>query len=129
MISISDDEGLVYFNELLFGVMRRLYIEENNMNSVVYKQEQDTLEKIHENSIKAMKKGYYRQSRSQFLKKEGGANPFLTMMYLRITLRCWKKYTSKGRRSMNNCFRYGEREAIGIRGKGDDELSRDRFVR
>jgi hypothetical protein len=43
---LSDNEGFVYFNELLFRVMRRVYGDEHVKNRILVEQEIQTMKKI-----------------------------------------------------------------------------------
>lgn len=43
---VSDDEGFVYFNELLFKAMRRIYGETHVKNKILVEHELRSLKKI-----------------------------------------------------------------------------------
>ncbi len=45
---VSDNEGFVYFNELLYRVMRRVYGDPHLKNKLLIKTEIETMHKIHE---------------------------------------------------------------------------------
>ncbi len=53
---VSDNEGFVYFNELLFKIMRRVYGEQHVKNKILVDMEIETINKIQEIKQKMIKK-------------------------------------------------------------------------
>jgi hypothetical protein len=56
---LSNAEKNVYFNELLFCTLRRVYVELVRMNDFMYRKEGETRDAIKHNSEKAAKQGRY----------------------------------------------------------------------
>jgi hypothetical protein len=52
----SDNEGFVYFNELLYRMMRRVYGDAHVKNKILIESEINTMEKINEIKQKMIKK-------------------------------------------------------------------------
>jgi hypothetical protein len=46
LIAFSDDEGFVYFNELLYKTMKRRYAKGRTKKKVMFELELETLEKL-----------------------------------------------------------------------------------
>jgi len=78
----SDDEGFVYFNELLYKTMRRVYGEEHVVNKKLAEQEIKAMRRIQKITDNLQKK-------SRSLDKQGNVNPFLSMMYHRMSFKAW----------------------------------------
>ena len=68
---ISDNEGFVYFNELLYRVMRRVYGDPHVKNKILVEQELLTMSKI-----KDIKEKMIIKSRVQERLKAAQVNPF-----------------------------------------------------
>ena len=85
----ADEEGFVYFNELLYKVMRKEYGIKHIRNKKLAEHEANTFMKI--NKIQ--------EKMSKFLiseeKKAISVNPFLAMMYYNISFKSWMNGTKK----------------------------------
>ena len=85
----ADEEGYVYFNELLYKVMRKSYGIKHIRNKQLAEHEASTFLKI--NKIQ--------EKMSKFLiseeKKAISVNPFLAMMYYTISFKTWMNMTRK----------------------------------
>ena len=85
----ADEEGYVYFNELLYKVMRKAYGVKHIRNKKLAEHEANTFMKI--NKIQ--------EKMSKFLiseeKKAISVNPFLAMMYYNISFKTWMNVTRK----------------------------------
>ena len=84
--SISDEEGFVYFNELLYKTMKRRYMPGRTKKKVLFELELVTLEKL-ENIMKDQIK----ESRQKEKMKAVALNPFSVMMYKDLTFFTWKQ--------------------------------------
>lgn len=60
----SDEEGFVYFNELLYKAMRRIYGEKHVKNKILVEHELRTIQKIEEIKLK-MKRKSWKDERTQ----------------------------------------------------------------
>jgi hypothetical protein len=85
MDMISDSEGFIYFNELLFKSMRRIYGPLHIKNKLLLENEVNTLKKIEQIKKKMMKKQKDDEKAYILL------NPFLTVMYYNMTYKSWFK--------------------------------------
>ena len=85
----ADEEGYVYFNELLYKVMKKAYGIKHIRNKKLAEHEANTFMKI--NKIQ--------EKMSKFLiseeKKAISVNPFLAMMYYNISFKTWMNATRK----------------------------------
>ena len=92
----SDEEGFVYFNELLFKSMKRRYGQERTKKKVLVDLELKTLEKLMRIKEKMITKqrGIERIKAVTF-------NPFLAVMYKNMSFRSWNKLFSKDLNSFN----------------------------
>lgn len=80
-----DDEGFVYFNELLYKTMKRRYAYGRTKKRILFEMELFTLEqleKIMEIQVK--------ESRNKERKKAVAVNPFLSMMYKNMSFNVWR---------------------------------------
>lgn len=82
----ADDEGFVYFNDLLYKSMFRIYGIESIKNRVLFREELNAFEKLKEIRANAIKK-------SRQVEKANAikVNPFLTLMYKNMSFSVWKK--------------------------------------
>jgi hypothetical protein len=81
----SDLEGFIYFNELLFKTMKRVYGEKRIKNKVLAEHELKTVQKIQRIKDKMIKKS------RNLERKAVAVNPFLTIMYRGMAFRTWHK--------------------------------------
>ncbi|CAI2364628.1 unnamed protein product [Moneuplotes crassus] len=79
---ISDKNGFIFFNELLFKAMKRVYGDVNIKNISVAQQELSVLKKL---------KTKNKNNDTEFLK----VNPFLTLMYFKLSFSAWRKRTRR----------------------------------
>lgn len=82
----ADEEGFIYFNELLFKAMKRIYGEERTKKKVLAEIEFKYLEKLQQIKEKMLMK-----SRKQDRIKAVSVNPFLTVMYKSMSFKAWFK--------------------------------------
>ena len=68
---VSDNEGFVYFNELLFKVMRRVYGDSHVKNKVLIESELVTM-----NKLQVIKEKMIKRSRVQERIQAAQVNPF-----------------------------------------------------
>lgn len=93
-MSIKSDNGYIYFNEMLYRCMRRKY---GNMkiNKKMQVFELRTQFNIYLKTMKSLKKKKSAISNDDIfngiIKKENGVNPFLTVMYFKISFKTWLK--------------------------------------
>lgn len=94
-MGIKSDMGCIYFNELLYRVMRRRY---GNMkiNKKMQIFELRTQYKIYLLTLReknmSQKRINYDDIYKNVVKKENGVNPFLTVMNFKITFKTWLKF-------------------------------------
>ena len=86
----SDNDGFIYFNELLYKTMKRRYANGRTKKKVMYELELDTLEKLE----KIMKQQMI-LSRAKERKDAIAVNPFLAMMYKGMSFNVWREIYSK----------------------------------
>ena len=86
----SDDDGFIYFNELLYKTMKRRYAYGRTKKKVLYELELDTLEKLE----KIMTKQIF-LSRKKERQKAVAVNPFMSMMYKNMSFNVWREIFSK----------------------------------
>ncbi|CAI2366067.1 unnamed protein product [Moneuplotes crassus] len=84
---ISDNNGFIYFNELLFKTMKRVYGEENVKNISLAQQELSVLKKL-----KNIRKKMMKTSRNKDIDSIK-VNPFLSLMYFKLSFSAWRKRT------------------------------------
>lgn len=83
---VSDNEGFVYFNELLFRVMRRVYGEAHVKNKVLIESELVAIDKI-----QAIKQKMIKKSRGQERLKAAQVNPFSLQLFMNASFKGWHK--------------------------------------
>ena len=81
-----DEYGFVYFNELLYKTMRRVYGQRRVKNMIIVQHELETMLKIEEIQNKSAKK-----SRMAEKQEIGSVNPFLLKMFMNISFKAWYK--------------------------------------
>ena len=93
-MSIKSDNGYIYFNEMLYRCMRRKY---GNMkiNKKMQIFELRTQFNIYMKTQRSLNKQKNKISNDDIfngiIKKENGVNPFLTVMYFKISFKTWLK--------------------------------------
>ena len=80
----SDEEGYIYFNDLLFKSMKRIYGCPHIRNMLLAEAEMKTVQKLEKLKDKMAKK-----SRNLERTSLNQVNPFLTRMFYRMTWRSW----------------------------------------
>jgi len=86
---VSDEDGFIYFHELLFKAMKRVYGEKSVKNKTIAEAELKTLRKVTQIRQKMIKAKRVAQ------RQEGAVNPFLTMMVYKMSFRGWRERTKK----------------------------------
>lgn len=86
----SDEEGYIYFNDLLFKAMKRVYGCAHIKNMLLADAELRTLQKLQDLNKKMAKKSRVMERTSL-----NTVNPFLTRMFYRMTFRSWKNVMEK----------------------------------
>jgi hypothetical protein len=98
-MGIRSDDGWIFFNELLYRCMRRVY-SNFKLNKRMQITELRTLFKISLISMKAKDAEGQANSESvfeQIINKSQSVNPFLTMMYYRISFNTWLNAARKNK--------------------------------
>ena len=85
----QDENGYIYFNELLYKVMKKKYGIKNVKNRVLAENEMKAYFKIN-NIQKKMSKGLISEEKKVYL-----VNPFLQNMYYKISFNTWMNFTRK----------------------------------
>ena len=97
-MGIRSDNGYVYFNELLYRCMRRQY-GNFKLGRKLQIRELTTQYMIYCQTCKAQSKEKLIKDHELFFSKMIGngkaVNPFLTMMYFKISFQVWRKYARK----------------------------------
>jgi replicative DNA helicase len=83
---VSDEEGFIYFNELLYRAMRRVYGESRVKNKILVEHEIRTMKKIEEIKLKMKKKSWQQEKTNA-----AQVNPFMLQMYMNISFKAWLK--------------------------------------
>ena len=104
----SDADGYVYFNELLFKTLKRIYGEEREKNMIVINEELRTL-KI----IKQTKEMMLKRQRQQLRKQAMTVNPFVIKMFKNISFKSW----------VNLYLQNSSKRKSQVEEKGDVEIS------
>ena len=99
----SDNEGFVYFNELLYRVMRRVYGDTHVKNKILIESEITTMKKI-----EAIKQKMIKKSRVQERLQAAQVNPFSLQLFMNASFRGWLKITKQ------NLSRRHEEQEIGF---------------
>jgi hypothetical protein len=86
----SDNDGFIYFNELLYKTMKRRYANGRTKKKVLYELELDTLEKLEK-----IMKVQMLLSRAKERKNAVAVNPFLAMMYKNMSFSVWRNIYGK----------------------------------
>ena len=86
----SDEEGYIYFNDLLFKAMKRVYGCPHIKNMLLADAELNTLKKLED-----LKKKMAKKSRVLERTSLNTVNPFLTRMFYRMTFRSWRNVMDK----------------------------------
>lgn len=81
----NDEDGFVYFNDLLFKSMRLQYGDEHVRNRLLADSEIKALKKI-----KKIREKKSKERRSTEKKDNASVNPFLTMMYYNMSFKAWR---------------------------------------
>ena len=108
---VSDNEGFVYFNELLFRVMRARYGDPHVKNKVIIEQELVTMKKL-----KEIKEKMIKYSRVQERKEAVAVNPFTLQLFMNVSFKAWLKL------ARGNAGRRMEEREIGL-----DKVDADSF--
>ncbi len=90
----SDEHGFVYFNELLFKTMKRVYGDEHMKNRILVEHELKVLKKIHQIRLKMQKKSD-RLDQEKMSHIGANVNPFLLKMYKHMSFKAWIKMFHK----------------------------------
>jgi len=80
-----DDDGFIYFNELLYKTMKRRYAPGRTKKKVLFELELKTLE-----ILEKIMKEQVLASRKKERQKAVSVNPFLAMMYKSMSFNVWK---------------------------------------
>lgn len=93
----ADDEGFIYFNDLLYKAMQRVYGVEHIKNKILFNEELKAFEKLEDIRNKMIKK-------SRQLERVAAVkvNPFLTLMYKNMSFTAWKNtFEGNGEKRQN----------------------------
>lgn len=86
----SDEEGFIYFNEMLFKTMKRVYGTERSRKRILIEFELKTLERLQQLKLKIATK-----DRKEQRIKAVTVNPFLAVMYKNMSFKAWRKIYCK----------------------------------
>jgi hypothetical protein len=81
----TDEEGFVYFNDLLYKAMRNLHGDDHVRNRLLGEAEMKVMIKIKRRRLKISK-----TKRKAEKHEQASVNPFLTMMYYNMSFKAWK---------------------------------------
>ena len=85
---ISNKDGYIYFNELLFKACRMTYTEPTFYNKVIQEHELNTQIRIQKHAKKAQQKGKVDDS----LTKATIASPLISLLFKKLTFRTLRTY-------------------------------------
>mmetsp|Transcript_22889 Transcript_22889/g.22179 ORF Transcript_22889/g.22179 Transcript_22889/m.22179 type:complete len:155 (-) Transcript_22889:95-559(-) len=103
----SDENGFVYFNDVLFKAMKKKYAEERTKNRVLIEHELRALERLQQIKEKLIKKQRHDEKVQSVI-----VNPFMTLMYKSMTFKAWIKiYRRNEERRMAEVDEEIERES------------------
>ena len=85
--------------------MRRHFSKIVRINDFITSKERDVRRKIQQLAEKAAKRGWYQTGRKVFIK---AANPFVSLMILRVTIKLWKKYNLQHKQRVEEHNERGE---------------------
>jgi hypothetical protein len=104
-MGIRCDDGYIYFNELLYRCMRRAYGNfklNKRMQIIELKTQYKILQKTLEAQNQAIKLKNHELFFEKMLGNSTAVNPFLQMMYYRISFRTWVKAMRSEERRKNH---------------------------
>lgn len=96
-MGIRSDDGYIYFNELLYRSMRRIY-GSIKLNTQMQIFELNTQYKIFMITLLNQKKTKTIQNKEVFssmLGRTNSVNPFLTVMFFKMSFKAWWNYARK----------------------------------
>lgn len=82
----ADEDGFIYFHELLFRAMRRVYGEQHVRNKILVENEIRTLQRIEQLKNKVKKENWKKERTAA-----AQVNPFMLHMYMKISFKAWNK--------------------------------------
>lgn len=85
-----DEDGFIYFNELLYKTMKRRYMPGRTKKKILFEVELTTLEKLEKIMAEQVMK-----SRKKERQKAVAVNPFLAMMYKNMSFNVWRDIYGK----------------------------------
>jgi len=107
-MGVRSVDGYVYFNELLYRCMRRLY-GSFRLNKQMYIIELKTQYKIYNMTLKQLQASRKEIIYESFFKKMIGAgksvNPFLLQMYFHISFNTWLNHTRREAKRERHCLK------------------------
>ena len=92
MMDLDTEGGFVYFNELLYKAMKREYGDNHIKNKMLAMSEYKAYQAIQDIKDKLLK-----QQREQARLELMSVNPFLILMFKRISFKLWKKKYDKNK--------------------------------
>ncbi|CAG9314125.1 SCN4A_2 [Blepharisma stoltei] len=101
-----DADGYVYYNDMLFAVMKRKHTRELIKNldersrKLIRKEENSTWKKLSQIKEKSMSH-FYSEAHKNKLKKMKKTNLFFAMIYAKSVFKSWKNYTMKKRNKIS----------------------------
>ena len=100
-LNIKEEDGWIFFNELLYRILRNSY-GRFNLNKNMQIRELITQYKLFNLTMSHIKLGKKKNLKERFMKKVGAdcsdtVNPFLTQMYYRISFLTWSNVMRKWR--------------------------------
>ena len=90
LITLSDEDGFVYFNELLYKTMKRRYAPGRTKKKVIFECELQTLEKLEK-----INREQIFLSRKKERQNATAVNPFMSMMYKNMSFTVWRHMYDK----------------------------------
>ena len=102
-MGIRSDDGYIYFNELLYRCMRRIY-GNLKLNKNMQISELKTQYKIFMMTLLSQKKTKTMKNQeifSNMLGKTNSVNPFLTVMFFKMSFKAWLNYCDKRIKQQN----------------------------
>lgn len=99
-MTFSDEDGYIYFNELLYKTMKRRYAGGRTKKKILFEVELQTLEKLEQIQLEQIS-----ASRKKERQKAVAVNPFLVMMYKNMSFNVWREIYGNLIRKLNTIFK------------------------
>ncbi|CAG9314126.1 unnamed protein product [Blepharisma stoltei] len=102
-----DDEGYIYYNDMLFSVMKRKHAKDlakhldAKSQKLIRKEEHQTSKRLQQMREKISMNFYSEMRTNSQVKMKGKTNLFFAMIYAKTVFRSWRRWTKKKKEDAN----------------------------